>query len=64
VRLVGSTAAPTAHASIRVRDLRIGATKIGEALGVDSTATVDIGDGRGDIAAKLGGGSSWRSTGD
>ena len=56
-------AAPTAHADVRIRDLRVGATKIGEALGVDSTATVDIGDGRGDITAKLGDGPELALTG-
>jgi translocation and assembly module TamB len=55
LRLFGSTAAPSAHADIRVRDLRVGATRIGAALGVDSTATVDIGAGRSDITAQLGG---------
>jgi len=63
LRLVGSTAAPTAHADIRIRDLRVGATKIGAVLGVDSTATVDIGDGRGDMTAKLGDGPELALTG-
>jgi translocation and assembly module TamB len=63
LRLIGSTAAPTAHADIRIRDLRVGTTKIGEGLGVDSTATVDIGDGRGDITAQLGNGPELALTG-
>ena len=63
LRLVGSTAAPTAHADIRIRDLRVGATKIGAVLGVDSTATVDIGNGRGDITAQLGNGPELALTG-
>lgn len=53
--LAGDVAAPAAHADIRLADLRVGGTRIGETVGVDGTMTLDVRDGRGSLTAKLGG---------
>jgi len=55
LHVAGEVAAPTAHADIRLADLRVGGTGIGETVGVNGTMTVDVRDGRGSVTARLGG---------
>ncbi|MGH6930516.1 MAG: hypothetical protein ACREEV_19545, partial [Dongiaceae bacterium] len=55
LRLAGDAAAPAAHADVRLTDLRVGGTRIGETVGVDGTMTLDVRDGNGNATVKLGG---------
>jgi translocation and assembly module TamB len=54
-RLAGDVTAPAAHADIRLADLRVGGTRIGETVGVSGAMTLDLREGGGSATAKFGG---------
>ena len=55
LRLAGTPSAPTAHGEVHLTSLSVAGTKISEAVGVNGTIKLDVEDGRGVMAANLGG---------
>src|SRR5262249_39812691 len=55
LRLAGTPSAPTAHGEVRLTSLSVAGTKISEAVGVNGTIKLDVGDGRANLAANFGG---------